>query len=72
MRFPPHKRVADIKNYPSFGLRKQGVHVEVLEWVGETMHFEELQDVWVQIRVCLPSGAVGVFLLKLHLALESC
>ena len=45
VRFPPHKRVADIKNHPSFGLRKQGVHVEVLEWVGETMHFEELQDV---------------------------
>ena len=22
VRFPPHKRVADIKNYPSFGLRK--------------------------------------------------
>jgi hypothetical protein len=31
--FPPNKRVADIKNYPSFNLRKEGVQVEVLEWV---------------------------------------
>lgn len=34
MRFPSHKKVADIKNYPSFNLRKEGVQVEVLEWIG--------------------------------------
>lgn len=31
VRFPPHKRVSDIKNYPSFNLRKESVQVEVLE-----------------------------------------
>ncbi|KAG2600013.1 hypothetical protein PVAP13_5KG657807 [Panicum virgatum] len=50
VRFPPHKKISDIKNYPSVGLRKPGVQIEVLEWVGETIPFEELQDVWVQIR----------------------
>jgi hypothetical protein len=34
VRFPPHRRVADIKNLPSFNLRKVGVQVEVVEWVG--------------------------------------
>jgi hypothetical protein len=34
VRFPPHRRVADIKNLPSFNLRKEGVQVEVVEWVG--------------------------------------
>jgi len=50
VRFPPHKKISDIKNYPSFGLRKPGVQVEVLEWVGDTMPFEDLQDTWLQIR----------------------
>ncbi|KAG2542722.1 hypothetical protein PVAP13_9NG657433 [Panicum virgatum] len=50
VRFPPHKKISDIKNYPSFGLRKDGVMVEVLEWIGETEPLEELQEVWVQIR----------------------
>lgn len=30
VRFPPHKRVFEIKNCPSFNLRKAGVQVEVL------------------------------------------
>jgi len=50
VRFPPHKKVADIKNYPSFDLRKPGVKVEVLEWVGNLEPFSELQEAWVQIR----------------------
>jgi len=54
VRFPPHKKVADIKNYSSFALRKQGFHVEVLEWVCETIHFEDLQDVWIHVRVLPP------------------
>jgi hypothetical protein len=29
VRFPPHKRVEDIKNLTSFNLRKEGVQVEV-------------------------------------------
>jgi hypothetical protein len=47
VRFPPHKRVADIKNYPSFNLRKNGVQVEVLEWLGDMKPYGELQEVWV-------------------------
>ena len=50
VRFPPHKKVADIKNYPSFDLGKPGVKVEVLEWVGNLEPFSELQEAWVQIR----------------------
>jgi len=50
VRFPPHKKISNVKNYPSFGLRKAGVMVEVLEWIGETEPLEELQEVWVQIR----------------------
>lgn len=50
VRFPPHKRVADIKNYPSFNLRKAGVQVEVLEWIGDMEPYGELQEVWVQMK----------------------
>jgi len=38
VRFPPHKKVEDIKNYPSFNLRKAGVQVEVLQWIGDSNH----------------------------------
>lgn len=50
VRFPPHKKVDDIKNYPSFNLRKVGVQVEVLEWIGDTEPYRELQEVWVQMK----------------------
>lgn len=50
VRFPPHNKVADIENYPSFNMRKQGVQVEVLEWVGDTVPFAELFEVLVQLR----------------------
>jgi hypothetical protein len=49
VRFPPHKRVADIKNLPSFSLRKEGVHVEVIEWIGEIDHFNSLTEEWIQL-----------------------
>jgi hypothetical protein len=45
VRFPSHKKVAGIKNYPSFNLRKEGVQVEVLEWIGDLNPFAELQEV---------------------------
>lgn len=45
VRFPPHKKVADIKNYPSFNLRMDGVQVEVQEWVGDMQPYGVLQDV---------------------------
>jgi hypothetical protein len=50
VRFPPHKKVADIKNYPSFNLRKEGVQVEVLEWSGDLPPYSVLHEVWVQMR----------------------
>ena len=50
VRFPPHKRVSDIKNYPSFNLRKDGVQVEVLEWIGDLEPHSESEEVWVEIR----------------------
>ena len=52
--FPPHKRVSNIKNYPSFNLRKARVQVEVLEWIGDLKPVGELQDVWVQMRASPP------------------
>jgi hypothetical protein len=45
VRFPPHKKVSDIKSLPSFNLMKGGVQVEVVEWVGELDHFSELREV---------------------------
>lgn len=42
--------MSDIKNYPSFNLRKEGVQVEVLKWLGDLKPYGELQDVWVQIN----------------------
>jgi hypothetical protein len=35
---------------PSFNLRKDGVQVEVVEWVGDLDHFSELKEVWIQIE----------------------
>ena len=49
VRFPPHKRVDDIKNYPSFNLRNQE-WVGSLERVGSLEPYSELKEVWVQIR----------------------
>jgi len=48
VRFPPNKKVSDIKNYASFILRKEGVQVELLEWLGDLKPYGELQEVWVQ------------------------
>ena len=45
VRFPPNKKVFDIKKYPSFSLRKEGVQVEVcgrttrLNLLSETLVF---------------------------------
>lgn len=50
VRFPPNKKVSDIKNYPSFNLRKVGVQVEVLEWIGDLEPHSVLEEVWVELR----------------------
>jgi hypothetical protein len=44
VRFPPHRKVADIKALPSFNLRKEGVQVEVVEWIGDLDHFSVLTE----------------------------
>jgi hypothetical protein len=63
VRFPPCK-VTDIKNYPSFNLTKEGVRVEVLEWIAELDPLEELQEAWLQIKgIPLHDDAIGKFLL---------
>jgi hypothetical protein len=49
VRFPPHKKVTDIMSLPSFNLRKVGVQVEVVEWVGDLDHFSVLKEVWIQV-----------------------
>jgi hypothetical protein len=71
VRFPPHKRVTNIKNLPSFNLRKEGVQVEVTEWIGEMDHFSSLSEVWVQLIGIPPppSGVDGKSLNRWHLAL---
>jgi hypothetical protein len=50
VRFPSHRRVADIKSLPSFNLRKEGVQVEVVEWIGDIEHFSELSETWIQLE----------------------
>jgi hypothetical protein len=50
VQFPPHRRVVDIKSLPSFNLRKEGVQVEVVEWIGELDHFSELTEIWIRLE----------------------
>jgi hypothetical protein len=50
VRFPPHRKVEDIKSRPSFNLRKEGVQVEVMEWVGYLEHFTVLRETWIQLE----------------------
>jgi hypothetical protein len=50
IRFPPHRKVCDIMSLPSFNLRKEGVQVEVVEWVGDLDCFGELKEVWIQLE----------------------
>jgi hypothetical protein len=66
VRFPPHKKVEDIKSLPSFNLRQEGVQVGVLEWIGELDHFSELTEVWIQLDGISLNGVTGRFLHRLH------
>jgi hypothetical protein len=50
VRLSPNKKVPNIKNCPSFNLRKEGVQVEVLKWLGDLKPYGELQEDWVQIN----------------------
>jgi hypothetical protein len=54
VRFPPHRRVFDIQSLPSFNLRKEGVQVGVMEWIGELDHFSELRETWIQLEGISP------------------
>jgi hypothetical protein len=49
---------------PSFSLRKEGVMVEVMEWVGGLDHFSELKEVWVKLEGIPPNGVIARFLLR--------
>jgi hypothetical protein len=31
-------------------LRKEGIHVEVVEWIGDLEHFSELSETWIQLE----------------------
>jgi hypothetical protein len=64
VRFPSHKKVSDNKNLPLFNLRKEGVQVGVMEWIGDLDHFGELPEVWVQLEGIPLSGVIGQFSLK--------
>ena len=72
VRFPPHRKVADMKNYPSVGLRKPGVQIEILEWVGESVPLEELRTYGFRSGGSLLSGVIGLSLPKSLLGLVSC
>jgi hypothetical protein len=61
MRFPPHKKVADLKSLPSFNLRKEEVQVEVMEWVGDLEQFSELKEVWIILEGIPPNGVTARF-----------
>jgi hypothetical protein len=50
VRFSPHRKVVDSMNLPSFNLRKEGVQLEVMEWIGDSYHFSELIEVWIQFE----------------------
>jgi hypothetical protein len=50
VHFPPHGKVSDIKSSPSFNLRKEGVQVGVVEWVGDLDPFSVLKEVWIKME----------------------
>jgi hypothetical protein len=50
VRFPPHKKVADLKSISSFNLRKEGVQVQVMEWVGDLDQFSELKEACITVE----------------------
>jgi hypothetical protein len=71
IRFSPHKRVSDLRNLPSFNLRKEGVQVGMMEWIEELDHFSVLREVWIQLEgIPPPSGVIGVFLHRWCLGLN--
>jgi hypothetical protein len=49
VRFPPDRKVSGIKSLPLFNLRKEGIQVEVKEWIGDLDYFSELSKVWIQL-----------------------
>ncbi|TVU37081.1 hypothetical protein EJB05_15547, partial [Eragrostis curvula] len=48
-RFPPQKKVQDLKDLPGIDLLKEGTSIGVQEWTGELDPFGELQPAWVTI-----------------------
>jgi hypothetical protein len=42
--------VSDIKNIPSFNLRKEAIQVKVMTWIGDLDHLNESTEVWIQLE----------------------
>jgi hypothetical protein len=49
LKFPSHK-LFNIKNYPFLNLRKKGVQVKVLKWIGDMQTYRELHKVWMLMK----------------------
>jgi hypothetical protein len=64
VKFPPHSKVEDIKNLPSFNLSKEGVQVEVVEWIGDLEHFGELMKLGSSLKEFSQNGVIGQSLLR--------
>jgi hypothetical protein len=71
VRFPPHKLVAStlIFDITYFKMQKDKVLVSLKVWNGDIDPYDALEDVWVQIRGVLLSGAIREPLAKLPLHL---
>jgi hypothetical protein len=64
VRFPPHRKVSDIKSLPSFNLRKEGVQVGVVEWMGVQIILVSLRRFGLDWRGSHQNGVLGKCLLR--------
>jgi hypothetical protein len=55
--------MSDLKNLPSFNLRKKGVPVGVIEWIGDLDHFSSLLECGFKWKGYHLSGVIGGSLL---------
>jgi hypothetical protein len=69
VRFPPHRVVSAtlISDATYFKMKKDSVLVSLRAWLGNVEAYDELEEVWVQVRGSLLNGAAGGPSVKLHL-----